>query len=223
MNGKIRKDPMPEDQWRIFRIMSEFVDGFDTLSRIGPAVSIFGSARKMKKTEKYYKTAERIAYLLSKKGFAIITGGGPGIMEAANKGAHAAKGQSIGLNIQIPTEQKPNPYIKTLLEFRYFFCRKVMFVKYAMAFIILPGGFGTLDEFFEAITLIQTGRSEPFPVILVGKKYWQGLIQWFNSTLLREKSIRKDDLNIFKIVDTAEEVMDIIENSDIINKLKKTI
>ncbi|MFH2137087.1 MAG: TIGR00730 family Rossman fold protein [Candidatus Omnitrophota bacterium] len=200
-----------EEPWRIFRILAEFVDGFETLSKIGPAVSIFGSARKMKKDEKYYKTAEKIAYLLSKRGFSIITGGGPGIMEAANKGAKEAGGVSVGLNIQIPTEQKPNRFITKLVEFRYFFCRKVMFVKYASAFIILPGGFGTLDEFFESITLIQTGRSEPFPVILVGKKYWQGLVKWLNTTVLHAGSVQKKDLNIFEMVDTPEEVMRIIE------------
>jgi len=200
-----------EDIWRVFRIMAEFVDGFETLSKVGPAVSIFGSARKMTKNEKYYKIAERIAYLLAQMGITVITGGGPGIMEAANRGAKMAGGKSVGMNIQIPTEQKPNRYITTLLEFRYFFCRKVMFVKYASAFIILPGGFGTLDEFFEAITLIQTGRTEPFPVILVGKKYWQGLIKWLNTTVLRAQSIAANDLHIFEVVDTPEEVIKIIK------------
>ncbi|MBU4304573.1 MAG: TIGR00730 family Rossman fold protein [Candidatus Omnitrophica bacterium] len=200
-----------EDIWRVFRIMAEFVDGFETLSKVGTAVSIFGSARKMAKNERYYKIAERIAYLLSRMGITVITGGGPGIMEAANRGAKMAGGKSVGLNIQIPTQQKPNRYITTLLEFRYFFCRKVMFVKYASAFIILPGGFGTLDEFFEAITLIQTGRTEPFPVILVGKKYWQGLIKWLNTTVLRTQSISDNDLHIFEVVDTPEEVIKIIK------------
>jgi len=210
MEAIIKKKVSHEETWRIFRIMSEFVDGFEELSRVGPAVSIFGSARRMSKHEKYYKIARSVAFLLAKRNLAIITGGGPGIMEAANRGAKEAGGKSIGLNIQIPIEQRPNKYIKTLIEFRYFFCRKVMFVKYASAFVILPGGFGTLDEFFEAITLIQTGRSEPFPVILVGKKYWQGLIKWFNTTLLRAASITKDDLSIFSIVDTPEEVVKII-------------
>jgi uncharacterized protein (TIGR00730 family) len=199
-----------EEPWRIFRIMSEFVEGFEVLSKIGPAVSIFGSARKMTKDEPHYKVAQEIAFKLSKKGFAIITGGGPGIMEAANRGAKQAKGMSIGLNIQIPTEQKPNPFINKLLQFRYFFCRKVMFVKYAQAYVILPGGFGTLDEFFEAITLIQTGRSESFPVVLVGKKYWQGLLKWLNSTVLKAGSIQANDLKIFKLVDTSEEAVKII-------------
>jgi len=210
-----------EEPWRIFRIMAEFVDGFETLSRIGPAVSIFGSAQKIKKNERYYKIAERIAFLLAKMGFAVITGGGSGIMEAANRGAKMAGGKSIGLNIQIPTEQKPNRYINTLLQFRYFFCRKVMFVKYASAFVILPGGFGTLDEFFEAITLIQTGRSEPFPVILVGKQYWQGLIQWLNTTVERARNISHKDLNIFKVVDTPDDVVKIIKDFSLKRKKEK--
>ena len=156
MDEILKKKVSHEEIWRVFRIMAEFVEGFETLSKIGPAVSIFGSARQMKRDEKYYKIAEKTAYMLSKMGLAIITGGGPGIMEAANRGAKEAGGQSIGLNIQIPVEQQPNPFIKTILQFRYFFCRKFMFVKYAQAYVIMPGGFGTLDEFFEAITLIQT-------------------------------------------------------------------
>ena len=221
MDEIIKKKVSHEEIWRVFRIMAEFVDGFETLSKIGPAVSIFGSARRMKRNEKYYKIAEKTAYMLSKMGLAIITGGGPGIMEAANRGAKEAGGQSIGLNIQIPVEQKPNRFIKTVLQFRYFFCRKFMFVKYAQAYVIMPGGFGTLDEFFEAITLIQTGRSEPFPVILVGKTYWQGLIQWFNTTLLRNQSISKNDLAIFELVDTPEEVVQIIKNFNLKNNKKK--
>ncbi|MCK4994583.1 MAG: TIGR00730 family Rossman fold protein [Candidatus Omnitrophica bacterium] len=221
MDEIIKKKVSHEEIWRVFRIMAEFVEGFETLSKIGPAVSIFGSARCMKRDEKYYKIAETIAYKLSKMGLAIITGGGPGIMEAANRGAKEAGGQSIGLNIQIPVEQQPNPFIKTILRFRYFFCRKFMFVKYAQAYVIMPGGFGTLDEFFEAITLIQTGRSEPFPVILVGKKYWQGLIQWFNTTLLREKSISEKDLAIFEVVDTPQEVAQIIKKFNIKSTKKK--
>ncbi|MFH1459635.1 MAG: TIGR00730 family Rossman fold protein [Candidatus Omnitrophota bacterium] len=215
MDEIIRRKVTHEEPWRLFRIMAEFVDGFESMSKIGPAISIFGSARNMKKDEKFYKIAEQTAYLLSKMGFSIITGGGSGIMEAANRGAKMAKGKSIGLNIQIPTEQKPNKFINKLINFRYFFCRKVMFVKYAQAFVILPGGFGTLDEFFEAITLIQTGRSEVFPVILVGKKYWQGLIRWLNTTVLRAGSVQKKDLNIFKLADTPEEIVKIIKNSDL--------
>ncbi len=211
---------MGDEPWRIFRIMSEFVDGFETLSRIGPAVSIFGSARKMKRQDPYYRLAEETAAGLARAGFAIITGGGPGIMEAANRGAKKAKGRSIGLNIQIPTEQQSNPYITDLLEFRYFFCRKVMFVKYASAFVILPGGFGTLDEFFEAITLIQTGRTEPFPVVLIGKKYWQGLVKWLNSTVQREGNIQPADLRIFQMVDTAEAAVEIIKDFHVNHKQK---
>ncbi|MBU0635281.1 MAG: TIGR00730 family Rossman fold protein [Candidatus Omnitrophica bacterium] len=214
----IRDNKINEEPWRIFRIMAEFVDGFQTLAKIGPAVSIFGASRRMSDKDKYYRIAERTAYLLAKEGFAVITGGGPGIMEAANKGAKAAGGESVGLNIYIPTEQKPNRYISTLLEFRYFFSRKVMFVKYASAFVILPGGFGTLDEFFEAVTLIQTKRAEPFPVVLVGKKYWQGLIRWLNTTVERSGNIKASDLKIFELVDTPEEVLKIIRKYNLLSK-----
>lgn len=207
---KLNTDFRKEDPWRIFRIMAEFVDGFEELSRVGPAVSIFGSARTDKK-DRYYKLAERLAYLLSKAGYAVITGGGPGIMEAANKGAKAAKGQSIGLNIEIPQEQKPNPYIETLLSFHYFFCRKVMFVKYASAFVIMPGGFGTLDELFESLNLIQTQRIGKFPVIMVGKEYWQGLLEWLRAVPLKKECISAEDLKIFKVVDTAEEAVKAIK------------
>ncbi len=220
MDEIIKKNVL-EEPWRIFRIMAEFVEGFETLAKIGPAVSIFGSSRKISKDDKYYKMAQQIAYLLSKMGFAIITGGGAGIMEAANRGAKAANGKSVGLNIYIPVEQKPNRFITKLVEFRYFFCRKVMFVKYASAFIILPGGFGTLDEFFEAVTLIQTGRSEPFPVILVGRKYWQGLVKWLNMTVARQKNIKARDLKIFEMVDTPEEVIEIIKKTKLIKKSTK--
>jgi len=198
-----------EDPWRVFRIMAEFVDGFHDLAEIGPAVSIFGSART-KKSHKMYKMAEKTAKLLSKEGYAIITGGGPSIMEAGNKGASAADGQSIGLNIDLPFEQKPNPYIKTLINFHYFFCRKVMFLKYARAFVIFPGGFGTLDEFFESTTLIQTQRMERFPVILFGSDYWQGLITWLKDKVLKDGNIDKADMAIFQVVDTPEEVVEII-------------
>ena len=199
-----------EEPWRIFRIMSEFVDGFETLSRIGRAVSIFGSARTKPGT-KYYKLAEKIAFSLARAGFAVMTGAGPGIMEAANKGAKKAKGKSIGLNIEVPFVQKPNPYVKTLLDFHYFFCRKVMFAKYSRAFIIMPGGFGTMDEFFEAITLIQTRRLSPFPVILVGSEYWKGLMKWLDNSMLKNKCISKSDLKIFKIVDRPEQVVSAIK------------
>ncbi|MBU0759625.1 MAG: TIGR00730 family Rossman fold protein [Candidatus Omnitrophica bacterium] len=200
-----------EDPWRIFRIMSEFVDGFDELSRIGPAVTVFGSART-KPGDKYYNLAEKTAELLSKKGFSIITGAGPGIMEAANKGAKKAKGVSIGLNIQMPVDQKANRFVTKLLDFRYFFCRKVMFVKYAKASVIFPGGYGTMDEFFESITLIQTKRIQRFPVILVGKEYWKGLMGWIKKDMLEEDRIEKKDLGIFHIADTAEDILRIIND-----------
>ncbi len=199
------------ETWRVFRIMSEFIDGFEMLSQVGPAVSIFGSARAKRNSENY-KLAEEIAFLLAKEGYAIITGGGPGVMEAANKGAKKAKGLSIGLNIRLPEEQKPNPYTDILIEFRYFFARKVMFVKYAKAFVVLPGGFGTLDEFIEAITLIQTQRIESFPVILVKHKFWKPLIQWMDRTLVREGMINREDLDIFSVADTPEEVLEIIND-----------
>jgi len=199
-----------EETWRIFRIMSEFVEGFEVLSKIEKAVSIFGSSR-MKPTHKYYKLAEETAYLLAKEGYAIITGSGPGIMEAANKGAKRAGGLSVGLNIQIPQEQKPNKYVDILLDFRYFFVRKVMFVKYAKAFVIMPGGYGTLDEFTEAINLIQTQRIPKFPVVLLGKDYWEGLISWLKNTVLASGNISKEDLDIFTIVDSPQEVIKVIK------------
>lgn len=207
---KIKNDFTREETWRIFRIMSEFVDGFEVLSQMGKAVSIFGSSRSTA-DNKYYKLAEETAYLLAKEGFAIITGGGPGIMEAANRGAKRAKGQSIGLNIQIPLEQKPNKYIDTLLDFRYFFVRKVMFVKYAKAFVIMPGGYGTLDEFFEAINLIQTQRIEKFPVVLFGREYWEGMNKWLSDKVLKSGNIWRQDLGIFKVVDEPKEVARIIK------------
>lgn len=194
-----------EDTWRIFRIMSEFVDGFEVLSKMGRAVSIFGSARTKRDT-KFYKLAEDVAYYIAKAGYAVITGSGPGTMEAANKGTRRAKGQSIGLNIQLPCEQKPNEYVDIVLRFRYFFVRKVMFVKYAKAFVILPGGYGTLDEFFEAITLIQTERIPKFPVILVGSQYWKGLIGWLREIVYKHGNISKEDLDIFIIVDKPQDV-----------------
>jgi hypothetical protein len=200
-----------EDTWRIFRIMAEFVEGFETLSQVGRAISFFGSSR-LKPKDKYYKIATQTAYLLSKEGYAIITGGGPGLMEAANKGAKKAGGKSIGLNIQIPQEQKPNRYVDLLLEFHYFFCRKVMFLKYGKAFVILPGGYGTLDELFESLNLIQTHRVERFPVVLLGSEYWKGLIDWVKSKVLKKGCISPSDLNIFTIVDTPKEVVSAINN-----------
>jgi hypothetical protein len=199
-----------EDPWRVFRIMSEFVEGFEVLSGVGKAVSIFGSSR-MRPENKYYKLAEETAYLLAKEGYVVITGSGPGIMEAANKGARKAKGHSVGLNIQIPNEQKPNKYVDTLLDFRYFFVRKVMFVKYAKAFVIMPGGYGTLDEFTEAINLIQTERIDKFPVVLFGSEYWKGMLDWLRDTVLKNGNIDKGDLNIFTVVDRPKEVVQAIK------------
>lgn len=206
INGSFVK----EDTWRIFRIMSEFVDGFEVLSKLGNAVSIFGSSRTPP-GNKYYKLAEDTAYLLAKEGFAVITGSGPGIMEAANKGARKAKGHSVGLNIQIPLDQKANNFVDTLLDFRYFFVRKVMFVKYAKAFVIMPGGYGTLDEFTEAINLIQTRRIPKFPVVLVGSRYWKGMLEWLKDTVLENKNIDQKDLEIFKLTDEPKEVVRIIK------------
>lgn len=205
-----KKNFTQDETWRVFRIMSEFVDGFEVLSEIGPAVSVFGSSR-IKPNTRYYKLAEETAYLVAKEGYAIITGGGPGLMEAANKGARRAKGKSVGLNIQMPCEQKPNKFVDILLDFHYFFCRKVMFVKYARAFVIMPGGYGTLDELFESLNLIQTARIDKFPVILLGRNYWRGLEKWLHSTVLKEGCIVKDDKKIFQTVDTPKEVVSAIK------------
>jgi uncharacterized protein (TIGR00730 family) len=192
--------------------MSEMVDGFEKLARIGPCVSIFGSARS-KENNPNYKLAEEIAYLLTKKGFGIISGGGPGIMEAANKGAHFAGGKSVGLNITLPHEQRSNPFIDPdkLITFDHFYIRKVMFMKYSQGYIVLPGGFGTLDEMFEAITLIQTHKMVRFPVVLVKKSYWQGLISWVEEQLLAEGMIGADDMRLFRLVDTAEDAVEHID------------
>jgi uncharacterized protein (TIGR00730 family) len=192
--------------------LSEFVQGFDKLASIGPCVTIFGSARA-KPGSHHYKLAEEIAYLLTKKGFGIITGGGPGIMEAANKGAHFAGGISVGLNIELPHEQKHNEFIDPdkLITFKHFFSRKVMFIKYAQGYIVLPGGFGTCDEMFEALTLIQTKKSLRFPIVLVGKEYYKGLIDWLKETVLYNEYISDSDLCLFSLVDTAEEAVDVID------------
>lgn len=206
----MNEDFTREDPWRVFRIMSEFVEGFEVLSQVGPAVSIFGSSRT-RASNKYYKLAEQVAYLLAKEGYAIITGSGPGMMEAANKGARRAGGKSIGLNIQIPSEQKPNKYVDTLLDFRYFFVRKVIFVKYAKAFVIMPGGYGTLDEFYEAINLIQTQRIQRFPVVLFGSDYWKGMLDWLRGTVLKQGNISKEDLDIFTLVDEPKEAVKVIK------------
>jgi len=197
------------DSWAVFKIMSEFVEGYERLARIGPCVSIFGSARTSEDHE-YYKLAEEIAYKLTLNNYGVITGGGPGIMEAGNKGARRGKGTSVGLNIELPFEQHYNPYIDNdkMINFDYFFVRKVMFVKYAQGFIVLPGGFGTLDELFEALTLIQTKKLGKFPVILVGTAYWTGLLDWIKSTLLeKENNISSKDLDLIKIVDSADEAV----------------
>jgi uncharacterized protein (TIGR00730 family) len=198
------------ESWRLFKIMGEFVDGVEALHDIGPAVSIFGSAR-VQPNHPRYKKAEKVAALFAKNNFAVLTGGGGGIMEAANKGAAEAGGVSAGLNIMLPFEQAPNPYANIKLEFNYFFIRKVMFVKYAIAYIIMPGGMGTLDELFEAVTLIQTHRIRPLPVILVGKNYWSGLFEWIKDRLLEDKMISPEDLDIFQILEEPEEVVDAVK------------
>ena len=204
-----------EESWRIFRIMAEFVDAIETLSKVRHAVSIFGSARTAP-DDPYYQKAETLGRLLAEKGFGVITGGGPGIMEAANKGAVEVGGQSVGMNIRLPFEQKPNPYANISIDFKYFFIRKVMFVKYAMAYIIFPGGLGTLDEFFEAITLIQTKKIKPFPVILVESAYWQGLIDWLKNSLLKVKHISPEDLEIIQVIDEPSEIIKYIKRTVII-------
>lgn len=198
------------EAWRIFKIMGEFVDGIETLHELGPAVSIFGSART-KPDDPVYKKAEKIAELFVKNQFAVITGGGGGIMEAANKGATEAGGQSIGLNIILPFEQKPNDYSNVNIDFNYFFVRKVMFVKYALAYIIMPGGFGTLDELFEAVTLIQTKRIKPLPVILVCSEFWSGLKDWIEERLMKEKRISPGDVDILQIIDEPEDVVQAVK------------
>ena len=202
------------DSWAIFKIMGEFVNGYEKLSRIGPCVSIFGSART-KPTEKYYKLAEEIAEKIVEHGYGVITGGGPGIMEAGNKGAHIGGGTSVGLNIELPFEQHDNPYIDSdkNLDFDYFFVRKVMFVKYSQGFVVMPGGFGTLDEMFEAVTLIQTNKIEKFPIILVGSDFWEGLLDWIKKVLLDQfNNISPKDLDLIHVVDSADEVLHILDS-----------
>ena len=202
------------DSWAIFKIMAEFVEGYDKLAKIGPCVSVFGSARTPE-DNKYYKMAEEVSYLLTQNNYGVITGGGPGIMEAGNRGARRGAGISVGLNIELPFEQSSNPYIDEdkLIDFEYFFVRKVMFVKYAQGFIALPGGFGTLDELFEALTLIQTKKIGKFPIILMGKEYWEGMIDWIINTMLgEEKNISSEDMDLIQMVDTPQEAVDIINN-----------
>ena len=201
------------DSWAIFKIMGEFVNGYETMSRIGPCVSIFGSARTGQ-DHKYYKLAQSIAKHITENGYGVITGGGPGIMEAGNKGAHLAGGTSVGLNITLPFEQHDNPFIDKdkSIDFDYFFVRKVMFVKYSQGFVVMPGGFGTLDELFEAFTLIQTKKIDQFPLILVGRSFWSGLMQWVKNTLLEEGNISPEDLDLVHVVDTEDEVLAILNN-----------
>jgi len=197
------------DPWRVFRIIGEFVEGFDEMSDIDSAVAIFGSARTPPGNP-WYKLATETACLLGKRKFAIITGGGPGIMEAANKGAREAGTVSIGLNIELPHEQAPNPYLDRSINFRYFFVRKTMFVKYAHAFVVFPGGYGSMDELFEALTLIQTGKIKHFPVVLMGKSYWQGLIGWMEQVIAREGNIAREDLDLLHLTDDPEDAVDVI-------------
>jgi uncharacterized protein (TIGR00730 family) len=195
------EDLKTSETWRVFRIQSELVEGFETLNDLGPAVTIFGSSRFTKENE-YYGDAVSLAKMLADDGFAIITGGGPGIMEGANKGAKKGKAHSVGLNIEIPAEQVPNKYQDVSLSFRYFFIRKLMFIKYAIAYIIFPGGFGTMDELFEALTLSQTKRIQSFPILLYGTDYWRGLIDWMKTTLVKKGAVRREDLSLFTLVDT---------------------
>ncbi len=208
MANELQREHMAKETWRIFRILSEFVEGFEEMAPVGPAVSIFGSART-KPDDKYYQQAEEVARLLVEKKFAVVTGGGPGIMEAANKGAFEAGGQSIGLNISLPMEQEPNPYQNIELNFRYFFVRKVMFVKYAMAFICFPGGFGTMDEFFESMTLIQTHKIAAMKVILIGSEFWSPLVDWMRNNMLEmHQNISPEDLDLFSITDDLQAAVD---------------
>jgi uncharacterized protein (TIGR00730 family) len=200
------------DSWQIFKVMAEFVEGFEKMASIGPCVSIFGSART-ESDHKYYKLAEEIALKLTQNGYGVITGGGPGIMEAANRGAQKGEGTSVGLNIHLPFEQSSNPFIDSdkLITFKHFFVRKVMFQKYAQGFIVLPGGFGTFDEFFESATLIQTGKIGRFPIVLVGSDFWEGLVDWIKKVVqLEQKNISPEDLGLFTLVDTADEAVDVI-------------
>jgi uncharacterized protein (TIGR00730 family) len=204
----------PQESWRIFRIMAEFVDGIETLSSLEPAVTIFGSARS-KPEDRYYLMARELSGMLVREGYSVITGGGPGIMEAANRGAYEAGGQSVGLNIVLPFEQDLNPYTNIHINFRYFFVRKVMFVKYAMSYVIFPGGFGTMDELFEALTLIQTDKLKPFPVVLVGSDYWNGLLKWIRESMIEELMISPEDLSIFTVVDSPADAVEIIKNTKV--------
>ena len=213
LDTKDWNDIKATDSWQIFKIMSEFVEGFEKMARIGPCVSVFGSARTKPNT-KYYKLAEEISFKLTRSGYGVISGGGPGIMEAANKGARAGGGKSVGLNIELPFEQYPNAFIDAdkLVSFKYFFVRKVMFLKYSQGFVGMPGGFGTMDELSESLTLIQTNKIAQYPIILVGKEYWQGLLDWWKDKVLAEGYISPDDLDLYKVVDTSDEVIKIIND-----------
>lgn len=202
------------ESWRMFRIMAEFVEGVETLSHIQPGVTFFGSARILPNSEQY-QLAHELAKAVALAGYTVITGGGPGVMEAANRGAYEAGAESVGLNIALPMEQRPNPYVKTLLNFRYFFVRKVMFVKYSKAFIIMPGGFGTMDELFESVTLIQTHKIQPFPVILVGRSFWAPLLTWIEEGLQARGLISDADRRIMRVADSAEDVLSILKNTHV--------
>lgn len=212
-HGKDWSEIKSNDSWAIFKIMAEFVNGYENMSRIGPSVSVFGSARTQPHND-FYQKAVNISRMLGEKGYGVITGGGPGIMEAANKGAHDNGGTSVGINISLPFEQESNIYIDhdKNINFDYFFVRKVMLVKYSQGFVVMPGGFGTLDELFEAITLIQTLKIDKFPIILVGKEYWGGLLDWIKNTLITEKMISPEDIDLFNVVDTSEEVIKILND-----------
>lgn len=210
MNSYIINELRKEESWRLFRIIGDFIDGFEVMPEFQPSVTIFGSARA-REGELYYEKARELGRMLADKGFTVVTGGGPGIMEAANRGAFEAGGISIGLNIKLPKEQKPNPYLTHTLNFNYFFARKVMLVKYATAFVLFPGGYGTLDELFETLTLIQTQKLKPFPVIMFGKEYWEGLRRWLVETVVENGYIDREDLLIFSITDDINHIVEIIE------------
>jgi uncharacterized protein (TIGR00730 family) len=217
-----QSDFVHEDTWRIFRILSEFVEGFETMSQIGPAVSIFGSSRT-RRSDRNYARARKLAGMLAEKGFAIMTGGGPGIMEAANRGADEAGGTSVGLNITLPHEQEANRYANVRVDFRYFFARLLMFVKYACSFVCFPGGFGTLHEFYNSMTLIQTGKAEMFPVILIGRSFWKGLIDWMSKAMLDRgrPKIDKQDMDLFFVTDSLHEAVKIIEEARLLEQVRQ--